>query len=332
MSQKFMDEATKYLTGLKTLVWNDKEKCSILTPLYKTKRSTCIIGLITAMQSLKLIMNDIILPGNSSLKYLPTYKLSQDSIELFFSSLRQRFGNNNNPNVQQLQSALKKMLCVRISPSKYANCTEQEEIFTPKLSPFQAKKLVNSPTQDKCEDPDDFILSTNALNLVANNIVTYIAGFVGRSVIMKVECSECCLALLQLEDSITMSSQEFTLLNVKNNGGLFVPSRDLIEICKITESASRSFIEQEGVHNVSKERIKKAALKIVLEMQLFAELRTVDTIDHDMFGNHVMKLTELVLESYIKVRLHHLAKEESRKLSPETNRNKFNKLILFSGN
>lgn len=37
--------------------------------------------------------------SNQHYKYLMPYKCSQDQFEIFFSEIRQRFGNNNNPNV-----------------------------------------------------------------------------------------------------------------------------------------------------------------------------------------------------------------------------------------
>nr|CAH7742429.1 unnamed protein product [Callosobruchus chinensis] len=46
------------------------------------------------------------------LKYLLTYKLSKDHIELFFGAIRSRGGhnNNNNPSAKQFQAALKKLI------------------------------------------------------------------------------------------------------------------------------------------------------------------------------------------------------------------------------
>lgn len=46
--------------------------------------------------------------------------------------------------------------------------------------------------------------------------------------------------------------------------------------------------------------------------------------------NHVYTLVKLITASYLKIRLHHLAKERSRSLSKEFIRQKLTKLILFN--
>jgi len=68
-------------------------------------------------------------------KYMLTYKFSQDHLEMFFSKIRQRFGNNNNPNALELRTALKQILLKNsISSSNAANCialdnTGSESVF-----------------------------------------------------------------------------------------------------------------------------------------------------------------------------------------------------------
>ncbi|XP_008181585.1 uncharacterized protein LOC103308972 [Acyrthosiphon pisum] len=58
-----------------------------------------------------------------SLSYKLSYRLSQDHIETFFSSIRQRGGFNNNPSCKQFKSAHKKLLVHNeISGSQYGNC------------------------------------------------------------------------------------------------------------------------------------------------------------------------------------------------------------------
>jgi len=61
--------------------------------------------------------------SNFNYKYLLTYKCSHDHLEILFSRIRQRLGNNNNPNVVELKTSLKKMLLKNTISSSYAaNC------------------------------------------------------------------------------------------------------------------------------------------------------------------------------------------------------------------
>jgi hypothetical protein len=67
-----------------------------------------LIGFVVAVKSIFSIAHE--LSETSKYKYLLTYKFSRDHIELFFSKIRHRFGNNNNPNVIEFRTAMKKLL------------------------------------------------------------------------------------------------------------------------------------------------------------------------------------------------------------------------------
>ena len=58
-------------------------------------------------------------------KYILTYKLSQDNIELLFSCIRSQGGWNNNPNSLQLKYALRQMLLRNaVKALKNSKCIE----------------------------------------------------------------------------------------------------------------------------------------------------------------------------------------------------------------
>lgn len=60
-----------------------------------------IICLKNAIELFKLLFKKC----NGKFKYLLTYKLSQDHLEVFFSALRSRGGFNNNPSAYQFRNA-----------------------------------------------------------------------------------------------------------------------------------------------------------------------------------------------------------------------------------
>lgn len=43
-------------------------------------------------------------------KYLITYRLSQDHLELFFGAIRSKSGYNNNPTARQFEAAYKRLI------------------------------------------------------------------------------------------------------------------------------------------------------------------------------------------------------------------------------
>uniref|UniRef100_A0AAV2LW01 Transposable element P transposase-like RNase H C-terminal domain-containing protein n=1 Tax=Knipowitschia caucasica TaxID=637954 RepID=A0AAV2LW01_KNICA len=66
-------------------------------------------------RSAQNIFHDLVEKDDAQCRYLLTYKLSQDHLELFFSSVRARGGFNNNPTTTQFTAAYKRLL-VRQQP------------------------------------------------------------------------------------------------------------------------------------------------------------------------------------------------------------------------
>lgn len=76
-------------------------------PLFTTNKKTFILGFAAAVKSIFEISTEVF-TENLKFKYILTYYFSQDHIELLFGRIRQRYGANNNPNVIQFKTAIKK--------------------------------------------------------------------------------------------------------------------------------------------------------------------------------------------------------------------------------
>jgi len=86
-----------------------------------SNRNTGFIVLILSLESAINLFK--YLHYNHSLKYLLTYKISQDHLESYFSAMRSMFGFNNNPNCQQFETGYKRLLVHhQLSSSEYGNC------------------------------------------------------------------------------------------------------------------------------------------------------------------------------------------------------------------
>jgi len=97
----FLSQAYQYLYQLKDLQG---------TVMHKTRRKTGFIGFMAAIESVKGIFEDMVGSEAAPLKYLLTYKMSQDHLELFFGAVRSAGGFNNNPTAQQFTAAYKRLL------------------------------------------------------------------------------------------------------------------------------------------------------------------------------------------------------------------------------
>jgi hypothetical protein len=67
------------------------------------------LGILINMNSIEGIVDEHIIK-KEHLKYLLTYKLSQDHLDMFFCNIRARGGFNNIPTAAQFESAYKKIL------------------------------------------------------------------------------------------------------------------------------------------------------------------------------------------------------------------------------
>src|SRR5207237_5887933 len=113
------------------------------------------------------------------------------------------------------------------------------------------------------------------LSLYASNVTVYIAGFVARSLKKLVKCEECYLSLFHTEPDHTRYRSDYILLTEKDNGGLCIPSEDLVKICKITESTIRQH-QGLGVKGMNRrDGILKSCLAYLLrDTSILKELRT----------------------------------------------------------
>lgn len=74
------------------------------TPLYTSKRCTCIIAFIADIDA-AIAMMEYLLPHQD---YILMYKFSQDHLELFFNAVRRCGGWNNNPTANQFKYAFRR--------------------------------------------------------------------------------------------------------------------------------------------------------------------------------------------------------------------------------
>lgn len=92
--------------------------------LTNTGRKTFICGLAIAAKSILEVAEDLF-RYNENLKYLLTYRFSQDHLELLFGKIRSRCGFNNNPHVLHFKYAMRQILLRNdIRNSQSTNCLE----------------------------------------------------------------------------------------------------------------------------------------------------------------------------------------------------------------
>lgn len=257
---------------------------------------------------------------------------------MFFCAIRSRGGHNDNPTARQFESSYKRLLGhVEIKISKNANATEQSNCNILKMSsskikipdPFpnitcvnphlrslnlEIQKIMDEEYED-CDydsDEDEDLRNVHTdvcLNRYISNIVTYIAGFVKRTLKKKIKC-ENCLTALDGESYELQENKSFILR--KNRGGLELPSKDLVEICTIGEKSFKLFKSNLFQKN-SFEKIILYSMRLIPPTLVFENMNE-HIMNQYPFDNHQTTLIKSILFEYLKIRFHRTASIETEKL------------------
>lgn len=237
-------------------------------------------------------------------------------------------GRNDNPTPLQLRRALRKILVGRIDYSfDNGNCVSQEKFILPEIQTIETEPTRRETDNEIIDFDHTYITEYESLTLYVDNAVVYIAGFVARHVGKTTKCSSCKAALTISEGN----ELHFTLINVKNNGGLKTPSSDVIIICKTSEKIIRQVT---GLIPLFEQRIK---LKLTLEVMQFLSLNRLfnclneHELDNAADNSHTLVLVKKIISTFLDLRLRYIAKIYSTKIKGISDRQHLNKMILFRG-
>ena len=338
----FINEACQYLCSLK--LPNGQLVSSSL-------RKTAVVGLIVSSLSAVSVFDNLVVQ-QSLLKYILTYKMSQDHLELFFSAVRSRGGWNNNPSAVHFKAAWKRLLThQQIREVTSGNCTPQADCPILAISASirdhervdvmsAAELRLKDTMRDLCDVPaTDSSISQMAtfdfgnLSDFSQNVIAYIAGFVVRSLHKRLTCNECSAVLTSAKSTVNESEAGCSLIKTKDRGGLLQPSDDVVKLCKLSESQFRSLMapgQRPVVATGLKQTLINSVLRSCIGLDLFEDL-TEHTFNSDPVDDHRVLLMKKVVEQYIVCRLHHQAKCFSRAIHTHNRRSKLTKTVLFYG-
>ena len=179
-----------------------------LSQHYVSIITTFVIEFASLAKSILSIAEELLFRSDNPSKYLLTYKLSQEHLEMFFSCVRARGGFNNNPNALQIKYAFRNILVHKsITSSDKANVMMFEENLTGSLFSFKTNRrrsrlseMTNIETFNGITDADTLkldqesienALKTTSMTFVTENVLYYIAGYILRSILKSIDCDLC---------------------------------------------------------------------------------------------------------------------------------------------
>ncbi|CAH1982691.1 unnamed protein product [Acanthoscelides obtectus] len=155
LRQPSTEEAKDYLKSLKL---GD-------TRVILSRRKLGFLGFIISINSLY----EYRVKETKELKYLLTYNLSQDHLEIFFSCIRSKGGYSNNPTSKQFQNILKKLLLhTEISGNEASNVValDSTSILHCSSSSLEIKISEDmTSSSNSIEEDEDFIQFKNFLQI-----------------------------------------------------------------------------------------------------------------------------------------------------------------------
>jgi len=270
------------------------------------------LGFVVNINSLLLLGSEILLAADSPFrqKYLLTYKLSQDHLELYFSGIRRMGGWNNNPSTQQFSHAYRALLSrASVTGSQCANIVQQDETDLLHLSPDASK--VDQFEPQPFEADHDYC-QIGCLSLFVTNVVEYIAGWVVRKLSPQIACGECLGALVVAAND---SNHTDSLLVIKNNGGLVRPSAGVIAVVTHVEKVLR---ESVNIRKVTKDDLwgRRLEMQVLqrLPKDVFHELRNHFTNTQYGIDNHYTDSVRNICRVFLKLRRFHVINITNQKL------------------
>jgi hypothetical protein len=132
-----------------------------------------------------------------------------------------------------------------------------------------------------------------------NNIVVYIAGWIGYKITKSMHCDQCEM-MLKSRDDDKCTPEALTLFNLKKRGHLFEPAKSLVDICYLCEKLISITLKNE-----SKCLFKKRNnFSSEIEAKILTTVKDADLF-HGMFHNdalHMQNLLKLIIQQYIRLK------------------------------
>lgn len=313
---KNIKECVTYLKNL---------KLSDGIPVYKSKRKMGISGFILNLMSVQELASEYVWQEHAILKFMLTRRMSQDHLELFFSSVRSRGGDRNNPNAPQFRAAYRKCLIAQIEPSSQCtNCKGGDLEF---LTPDTSASTGLADFSMNSDFDHDYVPQYQSLTLYTESVVHYMAGSIVRQVSRKLKCISCLEILFAPKD--TVKTGLIKQKDVKDT--LINPAGDVVKLLKLAEKVFR---QNDKLFTRSSKSVLLKLQTDVLRMlpsNLFGSNDHLFTSTEVGEDSHYVSLIKLLLKQYFNIRIYHLCGTRSLEIRGKQVRQKFTKLILFKG-
>lgn len=318
---EYLSECKDYLKNI--MVLQDDEKCSV----YDSAIFTGFLGFLIAIENFENIFNTYVLKEND-LKYVCTYKLSQDHLETFFSVIRCHGGYVHNPSCLQFYYIYRKLLVnKKVKAGDNGNCQDDETdiICTePFIDIGENNDEILKDDEQEFSQSFDNNLKDVCISEYVDDVVKYISGFVQKSILKQLTCNSC-------KDFIKSSPQdENRLITHKKYGDwahMVKPNEELYRLCLLCEKIFRTEQNTQNIYN--RNYLITKVMRYSTDLHFFNDLND-HILDLDVLDSHIYFLMKSISTKYFTARSHHFLKLKNLATRKKIIRAKLNNLIKFN--
>lgn len=326
-----LEKAKKYILSLTVKDPKTGRTISIVESKWKTGFRGFIVDIISITE-----MYTELVKQNRWINCLPTYRISQDHLEMFFGKIRSMNGDNDNPTTVQFLSAYRKLLFNSdVLLSKYSNVraisssnllTVPSSIRRSTLQKDVAQhnrlfeSVALSSEQEEIEEWQEALewdQLTHSDYLTGGTIdsgIAYTANIIEKRLrdCDQVHCNDCIRVLTDNE-----KINDETCLNAINGK----PCLSTYQLCKLTDMALQTYI---NTGETMKQRVYLDVVNNINFKQLFKKFFEPE---HDIEHKHF--IIKFVIDEYMNKKCAYVAKQHTLDLQKKYLRNKLRKQLHF---
>lgn len=263
-----------------------------------TEKRTGFKGFVINIFNLKSLYSMYVETG--LLDFLPTFQLSQDLLESTFGRIRSLNGNNDNPDVTQFTSGLRKILISNeIKASEAANCLDNLEIASiSSVRQHQPKNINiqsvnNESQQQQQQEEDNLVAGLNEndflIGCCEDTSIASIAGAIEHKIEQKgrFECN--CRFVFSHNEKVT---------NLMTSSDEYCPCISTLHVCKVANI----------LFNSSKDEIGFNYENLIENILDNIELENIFSSYFDCDMSHKMGFVKYIAEEFVRLQATYVAK------------------------
>ena len=298
-------------------------------PLSQHRRETFIIAFVGLAKSILSIAEELLFHSDNPYKYVLTYKLSQDHLEIFVA--HNAITSSDKANVMMFEENL--------SGSLFSFKTNRRRSLLSEMTNIEALNGVTDADTIKLDQESiENALKTTSMTFVTENVLYDIAGYILRSILKSIDCNLCVESLLvpkQMSDHQYFTSPYGSLVQIKNSGGLIQSSYFVYKIITTAEKIFHLTVVDNPL-KITSNRV--LVLKMVYH--IFKSCKWDKYIQNSEHAyqveitsdDHITQLVITIYSKYLHIRLNTYGKRYTREIinkSQASLRHQLLKLTLF---